>query len=152
MVQSASLPSVEQYFQVVNKASENLSNHSMISAADSSFIENVLFNKVSPLFYKTRMHFSFSLSEEFKKNFVLIKGLIEFHRSKNFSFEYNFAQKAIETDIEVSQLEDLRAFLHDVSIWLRQEIKFKETLKVILDFENRYKVAKAELYALLKNS
>jgi len=98
------------------------------------------------------MHFSFSLSEEFKKNFVLIKGLIEFLRSKNFSFEYNFAQKAIETDIEVSQLEDLRAFLHDVSIWLRQEIKFKETLKVILDFENRYKVAKAEVYALLKNS
>ena len=152
MVQSASLPSEEQYFQVVNKASENLSNHSMISAADSSVIENVLFNKVSPLFYKTRMHFSFSLSEEFKKNFVLIKGLIEFHRSKNFSFEYNFAQKAIETDIEVSQLEDLRAFLHDVSIWLRQEIKFKETLKVILDFENRYKVSKAEVYALLKNS
>jgi hypothetical protein len=152
MAQSASLSNAEHYLQVVNKGSENPSDHSLPSVAGSSVIENILFSKASPLFYKTKVHFSFSLSEEFRKNFVMIKGLIEFHRSKNFSFEYNFAQKAIETDIEVSQVEDLRAFLHDVSIWLRQEIKFKETLKIILDFENRYKVAKAEVYALLKNS
>ena len=150
MAQSASLSNAEQYLQVVNIGSENFSNHSSIRVAESTVIENILFSKVSPLFYKSRVHFSFSLSEEFKKNFVLIKGLIEFHRSKNFSFEYNFEQKAIETDIEVSQLEDLQAFLNDVSVWLRQEIKFKETLKIILDFENRYKVAKAEVYALLK--
>ena len=80
----------------------------------------------------------------------MIKGLLEFHRSRHFSFEYNFAQKTIEADIEVSQLEDLRAFLHDVSIWLTQEIKFKETLKIILDFENQYKVARSLVYALLK--
>jgi hypothetical protein len=150
MAQSASLSNAEQYLQVVNKGSENLSNHSLINVADSSVIENILFSKASPLFYKTRAHFSFSLAEEFKKNFVMIRGLIEFHRARHFSFEYNFAQKTIETDIEVSHLEDLRAFLHDVSIWLRQEIKFKETLKVIIDFENRYKVAQSEVYALLK--
>jgi hypothetical protein len=152
MAQSASLPSADEYLRVVNKGSENLSNDSLIPVADSSVIENILFDKISPLFYKRRVHFSFSLSEEFKENFVLIKGLIEFHRSRNFSFEYSFTQKVIETDVEVNELEDLRAFLHDVSIWVRQEIKFKKTLKVILDFENRYKVAKAEVYALLKNS
>ena len=152
MAQSASLPGEEQYLQVVNKGSENLSNHSLINVTDSSVIENILFSKTSPLFYKTRAYFSFSLSEEFKKNFVMIRGLIEFHRPRNFSFEYNSAQKAIETDIEVNHLEDLRVFLHDVSIWLVQEIKFKETLKIILDFEHRYKVARSEVYALLKNS
>src|SRR5687768_10430493 len=120
MAQSASLSNAEQYLQVVNKGSENPSNHSLPIVADATVIENILFNKVSPLFYKTKVHFCFSLSEEFKKNFVMIKGLIEFHRSKNLSFEYNLAQKAIETDIEISQVEDLRAFLHDVSIWLRQ--------------------------------
>ena len=152
MAQPESLSNAEQFLQIVNTGSENHSNHSLPSVADSSFIENILFTKASPLFYKTRVHFSFSLSDEFKKNFVMIKGLIEFHRSRNFSFEYNSGQKVIETDIEVSQLEDLRAFLNDVSIWLKQEIKFKETLKVILDFEHRYKVAKSEVYALLKNS
>jgi hypothetical protein len=152
MAQSASLPNADQYLQVVNEGLKSHSNHSLINVDDSSFIENILFTKASPLFYKTRVHFSFSLSDEFKKNFVMIKGLIEFHRSRNFSFEYNSGQKVIETDIEVSQLEDLRAFLNDVSIWLKQEIKFKETLKVILDFEHRYKIAKSEVYALLKNS
>jgi len=152
MAQSASLPNAAQYLQVVNKGSENFPDRSLVSVGDPSVVENILFSKASPLFYKTRVHFSFALSEEFKKNFVLIKGLIEFHRSRNFSFEYNSTQKTIETDIEVSQLEDLSAFLYDVSIWLTQEIKFKETLKIILDFENRYKVAKAEVYALLKNS
>jgi len=150
MARSASLPNEEQYLQVVNKGSENLSNHSLINVTDSSVIENILFDKVSPLYYKSRVYFSFSLSDKFKKNFVMIKGLLEFHRSRQFSFEYNFSQKTIDTDIEVSQLGDLRAFLHDVSIWLTQEIKFKETLKTILDFENQYKVARSLVYALLK--
>src|SRR5688572_1035468 len=135
MAQSASRSNEEQYLQVVKRESENLSKHSVINVADPSVIENILFRKVSPLFYKTRVHLSFSLSEEFKRNFVLIKGLIEFHRSRHFSFEYNFAQKAIEADIEISQFGELQAFLHDVSIWLKREIKFKHTLKIILEFE-----------------
>ena len=69
MAQSASLSNAEQHLQVVNTGSENLSNHSLIGVADSTVIENVLFSKVSPLFYKTRVHFSFSLSGEFRESF-----------------------------------------------------------------------------------
>ena len=150
MVHAASLSHEEQYLQVINKESGSPSDNSLINVGGTPVVENILFSKVSPLFYKTRVHLSLALSEEFKKNFVMIKGLLEFHRSRHFSFEYNFGQKTIETDIEVSQLEDLRAFLHDVSIWLTQEIKFKETLKTILDFENQYKVARSLVYGLLK--
>ena len=150
MVHPASLPLEEQYLQVINKESGNPSDNSSINVGGTPVVENILFGKVSPLFYKTRVHLSLALSEEFKKNFVMIKGLIEFHRSRHFSFEYSFSRKTIETDIEVTQLEDLRAFLHDVSIWLTQEIKFKETVKIILDFENQYKVASSLVYALLK--
>ena len=150
MAHSSSLSHEEQYLQVVNKESASHSDNSLVNVGGIPVVENILFSKVSPLFYKTRVHLSLVLSEELKRNFVMIKGLLEFHRSRHFSFEYNFSQKTIETDIEVSQLKDLRAFLHDVSIWLTQEIKFKETLKTILDFENQYKVTRSLVYALLK--
>ena len=150
MVQSANLSHEEQYLQVINRESGSPSDDALSNGGAAQVVENILFSKVSPLFYKTRVHLSLALSEEFKKNFVMIKGLIEFHRSRKLSFQYDFGQKVIETDIEVSQLEELRAFLHDVSIWLAMEIKFKETLKTILDFENQYKVARSLVYALLK--
>ncbi len=149
MVHSASRSHEAQYLPFINKESASASNSSLINGGGAPVVENILFSKVSPLFYKTRVHLSLALSDEFKKNFGLIRGLIEFHRLKHFSFEYHFVQRTIETDIETSQLSELQSFLSDVSIWLTREIHFKNSLKVILDFENRYKLAKAEVYALI---
>lgn len=149
MAHAASLSHEEQYLQLVNKESASPGNNSSMNDGDAPVIENILFGKVSPLFYKTRVHLSLALSDEFKKNFGLIKGLIEFHRSKHFSFEYHFGSGTVETDIETSQLGELRSFLTDVSTWLKREIHFKNSLKVILEFENRYKLAKADVYALM---
>lgn len=149
MVHSANLSHEEQYLQVVNKESASPSNNSLIYDGGTPVVENILFSKVSPLFYKTRVHLSLVLSDEFKKNFGLIRGLIEFHRLKHFSFEYHFGQATIETDIETSHLGELQSFLTAVSIWLKREIHFKNSLKVILEFENRYKLAKTEVYALI---
>jgi hypothetical protein len=150
MASSASRSSEAQYFQVVQ--SESPASQSPGTVADASVIENILFGRVLPLFYKSRVRVAFSLSEEFKMNFGLIKGLIEFHRSRHFLFKYNFLQRTIATDIEASKLPELKTFLQDVSVWLTREIQFKKNLKTILEFENRYKLAQAEVYALIHKS
>ena len=145
---AANILTEDQYLQIVSEASVRSGNSSNYNNVEAPVIQNVLFDNVSPLYYKSKVRLSFSLSEEFKRHFVLIKGLIEFYRSKNFSFEYNLAQKGIETDIEVSELSNLQVFFESVLAWLREELKFKKTLKVILEFEQRYKLEQAEVYAL----
>jgi hypothetical protein len=152
MVQTAANNLTEdQYLQIVNEASTHAGNLSRGNEVELPAIQNVLFKKVSPLYYKTRVRLSFSLTDEFKSHFALVRGLIEFYRSKSFSFEYNAVQKGIETDIEASQLRNLQVFFESILSWLKKELKFKETLKVILEFENRYKLEQEEVYALFTN-
>ena len=148
MAHSATASSEEQYLQINYQEVKETAQQSVIINSFPS-IENALFDQVSPLYYKTRVRLSFTLSEEFKKHFVLVKGLIEFHRSALFSFEYQQAYKIIETDIEVSQLDELQQFLDIILKWTNQEISFKRALKLVLEFENRYKIAKAEVYTQL---
>jgi hypothetical protein len=119
--------------------------------SSSPVIENILFNKVTSLYYKKRVRLSFSLSDDFKKHFVMIRGLIEFHRSKSFSFHYDIKQKAFEADIDVAQLNHLQSFFNRISSWLKEEIRFKEALKIVLEFEHRYKIERASVYSLFKN-
>ena len=148
MAHSATASSEEQYLQInYHEVKETAEQSVIINSLPS--IENPLFDQASPLYYKSRVRLSFTLSDEFKKHFVLVKGLIEFHRSAHFSFEYQPAYKIIETDIEVSQLDELQQFLDNVLGWTNQEISFKRALKLVLEFENRYKIAKAEVYTQL---
>ena len=147
---AANILTEEQYLQIVDEASTPSDYSSNEYNVETPVLESVLFDNVSPLYYKSKVRLSLSLSEEFKRHFVMIKGLIEFHRSKNFSFEYNVAQKRIEADIEVSELHNLQIFFESVLRWLNEELKFKETLKVILEFEHRYRLEQAEIYSLLR--
>jgi len=147
MVHAATaLSTEEQYLQIANQGESNIVS---VDGSEHTAIQNHLFAKVSPLYYNARVRLSFSLSEEFKQHFVLIKGLIEFNRSKDFSFEYNRAQRTFETDVDAGQLNDLQVFFENILTWLNQELTFKSALKVVIEFENRYKKAQAEAYAEL---
>lgn len=125
-------------------------NH--IQESQPAIFENILFHSVTPLYYKSRVHLSFSIAEEFNPRYAMIRGLIEFHRSNHFSFQYNIKQRTIEVDTDESQLPELQLFLINVSIWLQQEIQFKHTLRMILHFEDEYKLKSAAMYSLLKKT
>lgn len=144
-----------QYLQIANEEIQIIADGLspvLNNESGSPIIENILFNKVTSLYYKKRVRLSISLSDEFKKHFVMMRGLIEFHRSKSLSFYYDVKQKTFEADIDVNQLNHLQSFFNKVSLWLKEEIRFKEALKIVLEFEHRYKIESASAYALLKNS
>ena len=144
-----------QYLQIANEEIQIIADgfaQVLDNESSSPAIENILFDKVTALYYKKRVRLSFSLSEEFKKHFVMIRGLIEFHRSKSFSFHYDGKQKAFETDVDETQLKHLQSFFNKVSSWLKEEIRFKKALKIVLEFEHRYKIEKASVYTLLRNT
>jgi hypothetical protein len=156
MSQAAAINLAEgQFLQIIDSETEVLIPEvPSANNADTSFpkIENALFGKVSPFYYKKRVRLSLTIASEFRAQFVMIKGLIEFNRSKNLLFQYDFKQRTLEADVAVEQLEELLAFMDKVFVWLNQEIQFKRALKLVLDLENRYKVEMEGVYALLNNT
>ena len=147
--------SQSQYLQIADEEIQIIADglsHVLDNQTGIPVIENILFDKVTSLYYKTRVRLSFSLSSQFTKHFAMIRGLIEFHRSKKLAFHYDRKQGTIEADIDLYQVADLQQFFDKVALWLKEEIRFKEALKTVLAFEHRYKLERASVYTLLKNT
>jgi hypothetical protein len=83
------------------------------------------------------------------KEFILLRGLIEFHRPANFFFTYDRKERTIEADFRESEFESLKEFLNVVSGWLNTELGFRSSLRKIIDFEARYRAERNSLYGLL---
>jgi hypothetical protein len=156
MVQTAAtILTGNQYLQLADSENENISpDFSIITEKDDRFssLEKTVFKQVSPFYYRTRARLAFAIADEFRAHFVMIKGLIEFNRSKHFYFQYDAKQRIVETDLDVTQLDALQVFLNRVTTLLKQEIQFKHALKLVLDFEHRYKAEMEGVYTLLNNT
>lgn len=149
------MSSLATQVQEINYDQNLINNNIALAAAQETkpaIFENILFSGVTPLYYNSRVRLSFSVADEFATKYAMIKGLIEFHRSKHFSFQYNVKQKTVEVDSDESHLPELQLFLNDVLLWLQQEIQFKNTLKAVLHFEKEYKLKSAAMYSLLKRT
>jgi hypothetical protein len=79
---------------------------------------------------------------------VLSKGLLEFHRSTDFVFDYNRIDRSFHVSVKLEHLESLQKFLSNVSVWLDEELYFRSALKEIIAFEKSYKSKMQEVYAL----
>ncbi len=99
-------------------------------------------------YYGDRLRISFRVRPQYAGHFILIKGLLEFHRSGNFAFSYRRSDASFDATINTNHAEDLSAFLKTLSGWLDQEIRYKSVLKTVLEFERSYKSRMAEVYAL----
>jgi len=110
---------------------------------------NGFYNEASQLQYGDKIKLSYVINESYKAHFVLIKGLIEFHRSPGNSF--SFDRQAGTFDITLSSasstLEDLTKFLRKIAVWLDQELSFKKQLKEMIAFEREYRAKVAKVYA-----
>ena len=115
-------------------------------------IENTLFDKASTFSYHNRLRLSFSVREEYKSDFVLIRGLIEFHRTRNLKFTFDKNSRSIQTDIPGSEADQLHSFLQQISEWFKKEKQFKLALKIVVDFERRYGAERDSVYQIMKNA
>ena len=155
MLQTAETLNEEQYLKLADQQISKGASH-FAENSDGDFrydqITIEIFGKVSPFYYRNRLRLLFSVSGENKPDFIMIRGLIEFYRSKDFLFNYNLKQLTIETDIDASQLNELKLFLSRVAVWLKQEKQFRMALKIALNFENRYKLESESIYSIMKNT
>lgn len=151
MLQTAQIIREEQFLNIVANAQGNAPDN-IAENSEDDVSHNALFRKVTHFYYNTRIRLSFSVSETYKSQYVLIRGMIEFHRPKHFVFSYNKEQRLIEIDINVNELGELELFLSKVLVWLKKENQFRFALKIALEFETRYKLENERVYELMKNT
>ena len=112
----------------------------------SIFSDKQFFEMPTTFYYQNRAQLSFTITREFLPYFILIKGLIEFSRSRDLRFSFNTDTKIFDVDLEINQLGDLSSLLMLVHGLLLKEIGFKRALKKAIQFEERYKLESAAVY------
>ena len=146
MAQNALLSAVDSLF-VYNPKSVVVNQNNEKAERFLSRLKDVeLIHSATVFFYNGRVRLNVTLQTANQSEFALVKGLIEFHRSKNFVFTYNRVENNFEIDIFESEFETLRAFLSNVSSWLSGELNFKRALKSAIAFEARYKEESKTFY------
>ena len=121
------------------------------SPARQEIADGTFYRSESQLQYDDKLKVSFSVKETYRAHFILIKGLLEFHRPPGLVFSYNTQEGTFDVataSAGVSQpLEGLNKFLRKVAAWLDQEISFKRQLKEMMSFEREYRAKLAKVYA-----
>lgn len=113
--------------------------------------DGAFYKSESQLRYGDKVKFSFSIKDTYRSHFILIKGLLEFHRAPEFVFSFNKHDGTFDVATPssgISQpLEELNRFLKKIATWLDQEISFKKQLKDMMAFEHEYRAKLAKVYA-----
>jgi hypothetical protein len=152
MARSAIKVSAEDNLFVYNpKSSANSNSSEKAERIVQELTSEVDFiQSTNAFFYNNRVRLTIT-SKASLPDFILLKGLIEFHRSRYFIFTYNKQLRTIEADLPESEFESFKSFFQSLSRWFREEQKFKSVLRNIIDFELKYKTQRNQLYsALLK--
>lgn len=153
MLPSTQIQGEQQYLKVSNTRAVISKDHvskDLVPAAASRF--DSMFTEVSPFYYHDRLRLSLEVRDEYKADFILIRGLIEFQRPRELAFTYDLKRKLVNIDTDATHSDRLQTFLEAVFASLRYERQFRIALKIVLDFEKRYELERESIYGMLKNS
>ena len=112
---------------------------------------SALFDKVPRYYHEGRIGLTFFIADDFSTDFGLIRGLMEFNRPRTLQFRYDRRQRSVDVEIDRGQLEELQRFLAHVLALLGREKQFRHALKLAIEFEDRYRVEREGVYAVLRN-
>jgi hypothetical protein len=97
--------------------------------------------------FGNRSRLTFKVLPEFDSSFVLIRGLIEFNRSRHLQFQFDLEQRNFEIELDTVRLPELVSLLQNINTQLHEELRFKAALKKAIEFEKHYRKACAQVYS-----
>lgn len=144
--------SAGQALQINNQSNilgvnSNIVHDDFQPAFESLLIDNRFYKPLSIFRYGDRVKVSFGLRQPYAAHYVLSKGLLEFHRSTDFVFDYNRSDRSFHVSVKIDHLGKLHKFLDNVSVWLDEELYFRSALKEIIAFEESYRSKMQEVYS-----
>jgi len=156
MTQIAAVWSTDHALNIHEDSAATLTVHSSsIKATDPTYADHAapalyqsrFYRATSQLKYSDRLKVSFSVDETNRQHFILIKGLLEFHRNPGVVFTFNKTEGTFDATTSALQENELNVYLQKISAWIEQELSFKKRLKDMLSFEREYRAKLATVYA-----
>lgn len=136
-----SLYTHQSVLSAVRKDVDNSRNY-----VNTYFTGNELHQKPTVFYYKESARLQFAVTDSLSPHFILIKGLIEFNRSREMKFTFDRDKKAFTVDLAVAQLEELNKMISRVYELVLSELRFKAALRRAIQFEARYKAEAVQVY------
>jgi hypothetical protein len=125
---------------------DSLSSSQIISIEES---RKISVDRISP---HVQYFITFKLTTPFKKHFVLLRGLLDLGGLKNINLTANKTDKTFHAEVLETQFEHFVYHIETILKFLIEEIKFKEGLRELINFEKNVKREHAMLFAKLQTS
>ncbi len=107
---------------------------------------------IGKIFKNDRVVIRFQLAQGYQKYFGLLRGLFAFQHQRNVTISSVFADQGFELQLSINEVDAIKSYLEEILGSIEREISFKESLKVVIDFEQQVRKEQAKLYSALKSS
>ena len=120
----------------------------------SNIIKPVTFKAIpaGEIFGADQVIVKFSLRDLYQDQFVLLRGLLEFSRPKEISISSNNSEKTFQLHIGKDKVSAITAYMERILDLLVKEIRFKESLKAVIRFEQATRLEQSRLYRELQTT
>lgn len=132
--------------QKLNAAIQRLIKHDLLSVKALSVA------KADAIFLFDRYDLTFTLTNKYAGYFVLLRGLLEFSRPRTIRINHSTGDKSFRIEFSEKEADHIVSYIETMLNSLLKEIKFKESLRALINFEQKVKREQALLYTNLKLS
>lgn len=132
--------------QKLNATIQRLIKHDLLS------VKSVSVAKADAIFLFDRYDLTFTLTKKYAGHFVLLRGLLEFSRPRTIKINSNTSDKSFRVEFSEKEADHIVSYIEAMLNSLLKEIKFKDSLRTLINFEQKVKREQALLYANLKLS
>ncbi len=94
----------------------------------------------------------FKLSDRYRDQFVLLRGLLEFSRPIKISVSSTTSDKSFQLHVTEDKAEIVASYLDTIQGLFKNELRFKKSLKAVLRFERAVKYEQDKIYEELRAS
>jgi hypothetical protein len=146
--------------RTANKTHDELAHRDLVDDSfqrwfkNSNVIEPVTFKSIpaGEIFGADQVIVKFRLADLYEDQFVLLRGLLEFSRPKEISISSNNSEKTFQFHIGRDKVLAITTYLDKILALFAKEIRFKESLKAVIRFEQATRLEQSRLYRELRTT
>ncbi len=97
-------------------------------------VKSVSVAKADAIFLFDRYNLTFTLTNKYAGQFVLLRGLFEFSRPRNININSNTSDKSFRIEFSEKEADHIVSYIETMLNSLLKEIKFKESLRALINF------------------
>jgi len=146
--------------RTANKTQDEITDRDVVDDSFQRWFERS--NVIKPVTFKTipageifgadQVIVKFRLGDLYQDKFVLLRGLLEFSRPTEISISSNNSEKTFQFHIGRDKVLAITTYLDKILDLFAKEIRFKESLKAVIRFEQAIRLEQSRLYRELRTT